>query len=155
MQSQLIEALRVVSADRHKMVLLLGDHGAGKTALLKSVAPAVAGTYLNLNLELTERLLALPRSSHDDGVTVNALIDELCDELSPDGRPIMVDNVEILFSPELGRVNPIDTFKRMSRKRPILLALPARKRGNVAEYSTIEHQDHMTMPLEDYAVFEL
>ena len=155
MESRIIDTLRVVSGDRHKLLILLGEHGSGKTALLKNVAQEMNGTYLNLNLELTERLLALPRRRYNDGVTVHRLIDELCEELSPDGRPLMVDNVEVLFSPELGRVNPIDTFKRISRQRPILLALPARRRGNVAEYSTIEHQDHMTMPVEDYAIIEL
>ena len=155
MESRIIDTLRVVSGDRHRLLILLGEHGSGKTALLKNVAQEMNGTYVNLNLELTERLLALPRRQYDDGVTVHRLIDELCEELSPDGRPLMVDNVEVLFSPELGRVNPIDTFKRISRQRPILLALPARRRGNVAEYSTIEHQDHMTMPVEDYAIIEL
>lgn len=101
MKAQVVQALRTVSGDRHKLVILLGDHGAGKTALLQEVAPEVGGAHLNLNLRLTDRLLALPRTQYADGVTVHHLIDELCDELSPDGRPLLVDNLEILFSPEV------------------------------------------------------
>ena len=155
MNARVIEALRLVSSDRHKLVILLGGHGAGKTALLKQVAAEAAGEYLNLNLLLTERLLALPRRQYDDGVTAHRVIDELCDELSPDGRPLMVDNVEILFSPELGRINPVDTFKRVSRQRPVILALPARRQGSQAEYSVLGRRDHMSIPLEDCTVIEM
>jgi len=58
MHARVIEAIRIVASDRHKLVILLGDYGAGKTALLKDVAPEVGGEYVNLNLRVTERLLA-------------------------------------------------------------------------------------------------
>jgi len=61
MRSKLIEHLNVVAADRHKLVILLGAFGSGKTALLQAVAPEVGAEYVNLNLALAERLLALPR----------------------------------------------------------------------------------------------
>lgn len=152
---RLIDAVNTVSSDRHKLVLLLGDFGSGKTALLRSMASQLDGIYVNLNLSLTERLLTKPRSTYADGVTVPRLIDELCDELSPDARPLLVDNVELLFSPELGRINPVDTFKRVSRQRPVVLALPARRQGMHAEYSALGRADQMLMPLEDYTVLEM
>ena len=155
MQARVIEATRIVAADRHKLVILLGIFGAGKTRLLKDIEDEIGGKYVNLNLILAERLLAGPRSEYNDGVTVNRLIDEMCDELSPDERPLLVDNIEILFSPELGRINPIDTFQRISRQRPVILALPAKRQGNYAEYSALGRQDHMRMSLEGYAVIEM
>jgi len=155
MRNRLINAIHVVASDHHKLVILLGGFGAGKTHLLKDIAPQVEGEYVNLNLYLTERLLTLPRSQYADGVTVHRLIDELCDELSPDHRPLLIDNVEILFSPELGRINPVDTFKRISRQRPVVLALPARRQGACAEYSALGRQDHMSIPLEDYTVIDM
>jgi len=155
MRTRLLEALRLIAADRHKLVILVGGFGTGKTTLLKDLAPQVGAEYVNLNLHLTGRLLSLPRRQYDDGVTVHQLIDELCDELSPDGRPLFVDNIELLFSPELGRVNPIDTFKRMSRQRPVVLALPARRQGNHAEYSALGREDHMSVSLENFTVIQM
>jgi len=152
---QTLDALHLVASDRHKLVLLLGEFGAGKTALLKSLAAEIGAAYVNLNLHLTDRLLSLPRRQYDDGVTVHRLIDEMCDELSPDGRPLFVDNIEILFSPELGKINPVDTFRRISRQRPVVLALPARRRGNHAEYSVLGCKDHMRLPLEDCTIVEM
>lgn len=155
MRAHLIEVIRTVSADRHKLVILLGNFGTGKTVLLKDVAQEINGKYINLNLELTERLLTLPRRTYADGVTAHQLIDVLCDELSPHQEPLLIDNVELLFSPELGRLNPIDTFKRISRERPVVVALPARRVGNMAEYSTLGQADHFKMPLEKFAYLEI
>lgn len=152
---RLVDAVTTVSGDRHKLVILLGDFGSGKTALLRAIASQLDGVYVSLNLSLTERLLSRPHSAYADGVTVPRLVDELCDKLSPDGRPLLVDNVELLFSPELGRINPVDTFKRVARQRPVVLALPARRQGMDAEYSALGRADHMLMPLEDLTVLEM
>ncbi|MCB0191462.1 MAG: BREX-3 system P-loop-containing protein BrxF [Anaerolineae bacterium] len=155
MRTRLIETIRTISADRHKLVILLGQFGIGKTGILRDVATEIDGKYVNLNLELTERLLTLPRRKYDDGVTAHKLIDELCDELSPDHEPLLIDNIEILFSPELGKLNPIDTFKRISRQRPVVLALPARRVGNHAEYATIGQADHLKMSLAEFVYLEM
>jgi hypothetical protein len=155
MESRVLDALRLIAGDRHRLVILLGEFGAGKTALLKGLASKLNAEYVNLNLLLTERLMSVPSRQYSDGVTAHRLIDELCDELSPDGRTLLVDNVELLFSPELGRINPVDTFKRIARQRPVVLALPARRQGAFAEYSVLGRSDHMLMPLENYPVIEM
>lgn len=152
---QAIDAIQNVSSDRHKLVILLGAFGAGKTKVLKQIANLSGGIYLNLNLELSERLLQLPAKATNDGVTVHRLIDEICDQFSPNGETLLMDNVEILFSPELGKTNPVDTFKRMSRQRPVVIALPAYREGTHAIYSTPDHQDYFPIPLEEYVVIEM
>jgi hypothetical protein len=153
--NQLTAAVAATAHDRHKLVLVLGNFGAGKTQLLQTASAATEGAYLNLNLTLTERLRQLPRSRYADGVTVHAEIDRLCDELSQHGRPLFIDNVELLFSPELGKVNPVDTFKRISRQRPVILALPARRDGIYAEYSTVGRADYIRMEIGDYIIIDL
>lgn len=152
---QLVAAIATANYDRHKLIVVLGDFDAGKTRLLQKMAVTIEGAYLNLNLTLTERLRQLPRSRYADGVTVHTEIDKLCDELSQHGRPLFVDNVELLFSPELGKVNPVDTFKRISRQRPVVLALPARRDGSYAEYSTIGRADYLRMEIGDYIILDL
>ena len=152
---QLAAAIAAAAHDRHKLILVLGNFGAGKTQLLQTASAATEGAYLNLNLALTERLRQLSRSRYADGVAVHTEIDLLCDELSQHSRPLFVDNVEMLFSPELGKVNPVDTFKRISRQRPVVLALPARHDGSYAEYSTIGRADYLRMEIDGYIIFNL
>lgn len=134
---------------------MLGNFGSGKTALLKDVAAEINGKYVNLNLALTERLLTLPRRKYDDRVRAHKLIDELCDQLSLNREPLLIDNVEILFSPGLGKLNPIDTFKRMSRQHPVVVPLPARRVGRYAEYAKIGQADHLRMSLAEYVYLEM
>ncbi len=150
-----IDAITNVSLDRHKLVILLGVFGVGKTKTLKKIAEKTDGVYLNLNLELSERLLKLPRNAMNDGVTVTRLIDEICDLFSPTKETLFVDNIELLFSPELGKINPIDTFKRISRQRPVVIAIPAFREGNLAVYSTPDSQDYFPIPLEDFVTIEI
>ena len=152
---QLVSSVETVQSDRHRLVILLGAFGAGKTDLLKEAAIRLNGKYLNLNLELTERLLAVPVTQYCDGVTVHALIDDICSTISPHHEPLMVDNLEILFSPDLGKINPIDTFRRISRERAIVIALPAIRQGQMAIYSKFDHADYLAMPLEENTVIEL
>ncbi len=152
---KLVSAVNTTTHDRHKLIIVLGSFGMGKTQMLQAASTATEGVYLNLNLTLTERLRQLPRSRYNDGVTVHAEIDRLCDELSQHGRPLFVDNVELLFSPELGKVNPVDTFKRIARQRPVVLALPARRDGSYAEYSTIGRADYLRMEIGDYIILDL
>jgi chromosomal replication initiation ATPase DnaA len=152
---RLVEAIAASAHDRHKLILVLGSFGTGKTRLLQATAAEIEGVRVNLNLVLAERLLQLPRSRYADGVTVHQEIDQLCNELSRNEQPLLVDNVEMLFSPQLGQVNPVDTFKRVSRQRPIILALAARRDGNHAEYSTLGRSDYLRMEIGDYVVIDL
>lgn len=151
----IIDAIKNVSLDRSKLVVLLGAFGTGKTRILKKIAKKTDGVYLNLNWELSERLLKMPRNAMNDGVTVHKLIDEICDFFSPKKEILFVDNIELLFSPELGKINPVDTFKRISRQRPVVIALPAFREGNLAVYSTPDSQDYFPVPLEDFVTIEV
>lgn len=153
-EQSIIDAINNVSLDRHKLVILLGVFGAGKTKVLKKTAEQ-AGVYLNLNLELSERLLKLPKTVMNDGVTVPNLIDEICDVFSPSRETLFVDNIELLFSPELGKINPVDTFKRISRQRPVVIAIPAYREGSMAVYSTPNSKDYFPIPLEEFVTIEI
>jgi hypothetical protein len=152
---RVLKILRTLEGSRHKLILIVGGFASGKTRLLKRLEEETEGVYLNLNLELSDRLLALPPRRYRDGVTVHKEIDVLCDARSPGREPLFVDNVELLFSPELGRINPVDTFKRMARQRPVVLALPGRRREGLVEYSEVGREDYMPMPVEEYPIVEL
>jgi ABC-type phosphate/phosphonate transport system ATPase subunit len=152
---RVLETIKAVSQDRHKLVILLGVFGSGKTKILKQIEAESDAVYVNLNLELSERFLQLPASKVGDGVTAPALIGDICDQFSQGGKTLLIDNVELLFSPELSKINPVDTFKRMSRERPVVLALPAVRQGNLAIYSTPNSADYFPIPLEDFVVIEI
>ena len=57
--------------------------------------------------------------------------------------------------PDLGKINPVDTFSRVARQRVVVLALPARRQGAEAEYSHTGRADHLRMHLGAFPVVEL
>jgi hypothetical protein len=154
---RLKQAIRTVGEQEyHKLVLLVGDFSSGKTRLMRRACDDVGGVYLNVNLELTRRLLTIDARTY--ATRASRILQDLCDEQEPD-RPLFLDNVELLFSPEVGRLNPVDLFKRVSRERLVVLSLPCRLTGQTrphvrAEYSEAGRRDHMSLDLSGVAVIE-
>ncbi len=137
----------------HKLVLLVGDFSSGKTRLMRRVRDEIGGAYLNVNLELTRQLLTIDARTY--ATKASDLLKDLCDAQEPD-RPLFLDNIELLFSPEVGCLNPIDLFKKVSRKRVVVLSLPCRRTGGTrAEYSEPGRRDQMSLDLSGLAVIDL
>jgi ribose 1,5-bisphosphokinase PhnN len=60
--TNLQEAIRQAASQYFRLVLLVAPSGSGKTALLQAVAQENSLPLLNINLELSKRLLELTRS---------------------------------------------------------------------------------------------
>ena len=137
----------------HRLVLLVGDFSSGKTRLMRRVRDEIGGAYLNVNLELTRQLLTIDARTY--ATKASNLLKDLCDAQEPD-RPLFLDNIELLFSPEVGCLNPIDLFKKVSRVRVVVLSLPCRRTGETrAEYSEPGRRDQMSLDLSGLAVIDL
>lgn len=148
------QAIQIVEEQEyHKLVLLVGDFASGKTRLMRRVCDEIGGVYVNVNLELTSQLLTIDARTY--ATKASPILKDLCDGQEP-GHPLFLDNVELLFSPEVGRLNPIDLFKKVSRERLIVLSLPCRLTGQTrAEYSEPGRRDHMSLDLSGVAVIDL
>lgn len=148
------QAIRTVDEQEyHQLVLVVGDFASGKTRLMRRVCDEIDGAYINVNLRLTEQLLTIDARKY---VTkASRLIEQLCEAEEP-GKPLFVDNIELLFSPQVGRLNPIDLFSKVSRTRVIVLSLPCRPRGRGrATYSEPGRKDHMSLDISGVTVIEL
>lgn len=151
---RLKQAIQIVQEQEYyKLVLLLGDFASGKTRLMRRVRDETGGAYLNVNLELTRQLLTIDARTY--ATKASDLLKDLCEAQEP-GRPLFLDNIELLFSPEVGCLNPIDLFKTVSRKRVVVLSLPCQLTGGTrAEYSEPGRRDHMNLDISGLTVIEL
>jgi RNase adaptor protein for sRNA GlmZ degradation len=61
LSAQIMYQLSQVVGLYHRLVLVVAPSGAGKTAALRDVATQTNGYYINVNLELSRRLLDLPQ----------------------------------------------------------------------------------------------
>ena len=62
---------------------------------------------------------------------------------------IILYNTSILFSPELGKLNPVGAFKYKARDREIIVFVEGHASGNRIQYSTYGRDDHAEMDVSE------
>src|SRR3989339_619382 len=111
---KLKQSLEAADGLYHRLVLLVGETGSGKTAVLHALAEALSVPVINVNLELSTRLLEL---------TVKRRIlalPNLFDEITNTGQPVIIlDNLEILFGKDLQQ-DPLRLLQKVSRNRCVV-----------------------------------
>lgn len=62
---------------------------------------------------------------------------------------VILYNTNILYSPELGKLNPIGAFKYRSRDRECIVVLEGSVSGNRIQYSEYGKEDHVEMDVSE------
>lgn len=123
MTNKLHTALGYLDHQYYRLLLIVGNQSTGKTQLLQSFAEEVKQQVINLNLELSQRLLAL--TTRQRIFQIPSLLDEIISEAKKDqqnrleGRNIVIfDNTEILFDRSLSQ-DPLQVLKAISRNQTV------------------------------------
>src|SRR6187397_2100011 len=108
------QAIEQAASQYYRLVALAGVPGSGKTAALQSVAQKLGCPLVNVNLELTKRMLELTRTQRSR--QVERL---LKDVIAASGDVVLLDNLEVLFDPAL-EVEPLRLLQVASRNRTVV-----------------------------------
>jgi len=65
------------------------------------------------------------------------------------GSKVILYNTNILYSPELGKPNPVAAFKYRTRDRECILILEGSVSGNRIQYSEYGKEDHVEMDVSE------
>lgn len=147
--TKLYESLDLARQAFYRLVLLVGPIGSGKTALLRELAKRYACPKLNVNLELSQRLLDLPRSRR--ARQVDRMFRELI--VSSNGDPVLLDNLEILFDPSL-HLDPVRLLHSVSRNQTVVASWNGILRDGMLTYAEPDHPEYRSYRDAD-AVFVL
>jgi hypothetical protein len=109
------QAIEQASSQYFRLVVLVGHPGSGKTAALQSVAQRRGCQLVNVNLELSKRMLELTRTQRSR--QVESLMKDLMAAAS--GDVVLLDNLEILFDTGL-EVEPLRLLQLASRNRTVV-----------------------------------
>jgi type II secretory pathway predicted ATPase ExeA len=112
---KLEQAIQQATNQYFRLVIMVGEPGSGKTAALKSLAERIDSPLLNLNLELSKRMLELTRIQRSR--QVERLLKEVI--AAAPGEVVLLDNLEILFDTGL-EVEPLRLLQVSSRNRTIV-----------------------------------
>ena len=151
--ASLPECLDVVRDARnaaHKLVVIAGAAGTGKTRLLRELALATEAALVNLGLELSRRMMGLTKRQR----TLKA--EELARDLI-DGTgktDICLDNSELLFDATI-ELNPLTFLQDISRNRLIIATWNGICVGHELVYGEVGHPDYHRQVVQGLSVIAL
>ena len=143
-------AIEQASQLYHRLVLLVGTSGTGKTGLLRSVAEQDGHDYRNVNLELSQRMLELSKKQR--ARQVERIMQSLAAKAKAD--VLILDNLEILFDTSL-KVDPLGLLKSVSRNRIVVAAWNGDISGGFLTYAEPHHPEHTSYREADVDVIVL
>jgi hypothetical protein len=130
----------------HRLVLLVAPSGSGKTAALQDLAKKTGAPLLNLNLEVSRRLLDLTGRQR-----ALKLPQVLQDVVGTDASLVLLDNIEILFDVSLQQ-DPLRLLQGLSRNRTVVAAWNGTVDGGHLLYATPEHPEYRRYPARELVV---
>ena len=142
-EEEVIEKIREAGSQYHRLVLVVGTAGAGKTAALREVAERIGAPLVNVNLELSRRMLDLVERQRP--LQVRRLLDRIVAERG--SGVVLLDNVEILFDAAL-RQHPLRLLQDLSRSRVVAAAWNGFVEGGHVRYAAPGHPEYRRYPLD-------
>jgi len=101
----------------HRLVMLVAPAGSGKTAALQDVHKRTSAPLVNVNLEISRRMLAL--TSRQRALNLPRVLSEIVNALESD--VVLLDNLEVLFDVSL-KQDPLRLLQGLSRNKTVVAA---------------------------------
>jgi len=121
----------------HRLILVVGPPRTGKTSALRELSREHGWPLLNVNLELSERLLEL--TSRQRALRAPRVVAEIVEQHP--GEVLLLDNIEILFSPDLQQ-DPLRLLQGLSRNRTVVAGWSGETDGENLTYAQPPHPEY-------------
>jgi hypothetical protein len=125
----------------HRLVLVVGQPRSGKTRLLQAGSAAHGWPLINLNQRVSELLLELTQRQR--ALRVPRIVGDIFASAGAD--VVLVDNIELLFSPELAQ-DPLKLLQGASRNRTVVASWPGALGGKQLTYAEPSHPEYRRYP---------
>ena len=147
LSDEISEKIRHAESLYHRLVLVVGPEGKGKTSVLREVAKRIDAPLMNINLELSRRMLDL--TERQRALQVQRLLDQIVAE--PESDVILLDNVEILFDVALQQ-DPLRLLQGLSRSRTVAAAWNGSIENDHLVYAAPHHPEYRRYPVGGFLV---
>lgn len=133
----------------HRLVLLVGETGSGKTSVLQKVAIDYNTSVININLALSNELLEL--TAKQRSLRIPAILDQIVDKA---GTPVVLDNLELLFDKDL-KQDPLRLLQGISRNRSIMASWNGTSVGGRLLYAEAGHPEYRSYDTVDALIVSM
>lgn len=146
---QISSKIKEIDELYHRLLLLVGPTGCGKTHVLRELQQENLAPLVNVNLELSRQMLEIPDSKR------SYYLPQLLKDILPlESDLILLDNTEILFDTSL-RQDPLRLLQSLSRNRSIIAAWNGHIEGEHLTYAAAEHPEYRRYPVRDLTYLNL
>ena len=145
---ELSDALKIVSDQYHQLLFFVSSAPV-TTKQLNLLVVHTNGGIINLNLELSRRLIELPRRQW--AYQASALINDIFGTI--DDSVVIVNHFETLFSGTL-KLDPVRCLQQVARHRTVVAIWPGFVDGKYLTYAGPEHPEYRRYSRKDHLIFE-
>jgi len=131
----------------HRLIIVASSTGTGKTQALRDVSKKIHASLINVNLELSRRMLDLTERQRT--LQLPRILSDIVNLAKTD--VILLDNIELLFDASL-RQDPTRLLQGLSRNKTIVAAWSGSLMGENIVYATPDHPEYMRYPIKDFLV---
>ncbi len=121
----------------NRLVLLVAPSGSGKTAVLHAIGQARDVPCVNVNLELSKRMLDL--TTRQRALHTGKLLRDLVGQTN--GTTVLLDNIEVLFDQSL-KQDPLRLLKDVARSRTVVASWNGTMDDQGLSYAQPDHPEY-------------
>ena len=129
----------------HRLLLVVAPAGAGKTAALQDVHERTGAPLVNVNLELSRRMLEL--TERQRALQLPRLLSEMVNAVHDE--VILLDNIEVLFDVLL-KQDPLRLLQGLSRNKTVVATWNGSVDNEHLVYATPGHPEYKRYPKRDF-----
>jgi hypothetical protein len=143
LSSEVLARISTVAELYYRLLLVVAPSGSGKTPALRLVAERSGAPLLNLNRELSERLLDL--TERQRALQLPRVLEDV---VGTDPSLTLFDNTEILFDVAFEQ-DPLRLLQRISRHRTVVASWNGTVEGGYLVYATPDHPEYRRYPARE------
>ena len=144
---QVMRKIKQAAELYHRLMLVIAPAGAGKTTALLDIQDRTGAPLVNVNLELSRRMLDL--TERQRALQLPRLLQDLVSK--SEGEMILLDNIEILFDVGL-KQDPLRLLQGLSRNKTVVAAWNGTIVEDSLTYAAPAHPEYRRYPMRDFLV---
>ncbi len=129
----------------YRLIVLVAPAGSGKTDALRDVHDRTDAPLVNVNLELSRRMLDLTERQRP--LQLQRLLSEVVNAFP--SEVVLLDNIELLFDVSL-KQDPLRLLQGLSRNKTVVAAWNGTLDKEQMTYATPDHPEYRRYPLKDF-----
>jgi hypothetical protein len=147
LSDRIVESMEAIKVCYHRLVLVVGPSRSGKTIAVQQVQKDTNAPIVNINLELSKRLLDL--TERQRALQIPRILEDIVSESK--SSEVLLDNNEMLFDIQLQQ-DPLRLLQQVSRNRTIVATWNGHTTTESLFYATPDHPEFRNYPLRDIRI---